>query len=141
MLHFFLGREQRLRALIDRLDLRVFDDAPCQGVDPSAYHPEAGEPDAVHLARCVRCDIRLHCLALALRSEPPDQRHGWYGGLGPDERDLVAATLHLGADQYDVPPRALEAARLRTEGLTIGVIAERLHCCRRTIQRYLRMVA
>ncbi len=138
---YFFGRDHELRALIDRMDLRVFDDAPCLGVDPSAYHPEASEPDEVHLARCAMCDIRLQCLALALRSEAPDERHGWYGGVGPDERDLVAATLHLVADQHDVPPRAVEAARLRAEGLTIDAIAERLDCCRRTVQRYLRMVA
>jgi hypothetical protein len=46
-------------------------------------------------ARCTGCSARLACLALALRAEDPDMRCGWYGGLGPGDRDAVAEAIGL----------------------------------------------
>ncbi len=116
--------------------------AACSGMGPDAYHPDQGRPADLALARCAGCQARLACLALALRSEDPEARSGWYGGLGPADRDALAASLDL-----DEPAAVLEtdsatrAAQLRAAGWTISEIAVELGCSRRTVQRYLRKAA
>jgi AraC-like DNA-binding protein len=143
--NFFAGREQELRALIHQPDrnplgrpLRL---AACRGMDLEAFFPDEGRPDDLVLARCTSCPARLACLALALRAEDHDMRWGWYGGLGPEDRDGVARTLNLEVQEAPVPDRAIQAARLRADGWTIEAIATELGCSRRTVQRYLRTTA
>ncbi len=136
--HFFVGREQQLRDLIDHPGKHDLHQAACIGTDTDAYHPEDGRPDELSLFRCQGCPARLACLALALRAEDPEARVGWYGGLGPADRDDIAANLRLGANQPALPDRAMQAVRLRTAGWTVAEIAAQLACSRRTIQRYLR---
>jgi hypothetical protein len=116
--------------------------AACQGAHPSVYHPDEGRPTDLALARCSGCPARLACLALAMRAEDPEARYGWYGGLGPADRDALAASLGAGK-----PPATLvtdgeaRAARLRASGWTVRSIADELRCSRRTVQRYLRKAA
>lgn len=136
--YFFAGREQELRDLIDHPTNGNLEHAACAGTNPDAYHPEQGTPDQLSLYRCIGCVARLACLALALRAEDSDVRAGWYGGIGPSERDGIAAILHLESQQPPPPDRAVEAARLRAAGWTISKIAAELQCSRRTVQRYLR---
>src|SRR5215472_7296697 len=97
--YFFVGREAELRELVDRPSLKPLDrhlrHAACLGMDPDQYHPDQGPPGDLVLARCTSCQARLACLALALRAEDADMRIGWYGGLGPDDRDTVSAALDL----------------------------------------------
>lgn len=143
--YFFAGRERELRDLIQHTGRqplkRQLREAACRGMDPDLFHPDHGEPDDLVIARCAGCPARLACLALALRAEEPDARAGWYGGLGPADRDQVAAALHLAAPEPLVPEGAVRAARLKTDGWTVGEIATALGCSRRTVQRYLRMTA
>jgi AraC-like DNA-binding protein len=111
-------------------------------MDPDAYHPDQGRPADLALARCDGCQARLACLALALRAEDPEVRSGWYGGLGPADRDALAASLGLDEPEVVlVPDSATRAARLRAAGWTIGAIAAELGCSRRTVQRHLRKAA
>ncbi len=143
---FFADREAELRALVNDPDFkplgRQLRDAACRGMDPDAYHPDRGRPGDLALARCTSCQARLACLALALRAEDPDMRSGWYGGLGPDDRDVVAVAIGLGKPEpVPVPDRALQAAQLRAAGWTISAIATELGCSRRTVQRALRRSA
>jgi AraC-like DNA-binding protein len=141
--YFFAGREPELRELIRhpyRSDGQLRR-AACRGMDPDAFHPDEGRPDDVVVARCTGCEARLACLAFALRSEDPESRSGWYGGLGPDGRAGVAATLGLGTPEPPVPDRAAQAARLRAAGWTVEDIATQLGCSRRTVQRDLRTAA
>jgi AraC-like DNA-binding protein len=138
---FLAGRQDELLDLIARIDHDALNQAACRGLDPEIYHPVVGEPDAWAIERCETCVARLACLALALRAEPSDARHGWYGGLGPVERAAVAEELGT-AEEENVPPgRASEAVRLHQEGWTINAIASELGCSRRTVQRYLRLAA
>ena len=138
-----LSDEAELRSLIrNPSSSPVFsrlEHAACRGMDPELYHPEEGRPTGLVLARCSSCRARLACLALALRAEAPDARYGWYGGLGPGDRDALAASLGGGkppaATAADTEARAV---RLRAAGWTIGSIADELRCSRRTVQRYLR---
>lgn len=111
-------------------------------MDPGAYHPDEGRPTDLALARCFSCRARLACLGLALRAEDPEARCGWYGGLGPDDRDALAASLG-GRKPSAAPATDTEAraVRLRAAGWTIGSIADELRCSRRTVQRYLRKAA
>ncbi|RZU46527.1 Homeodomain-like domain-containing protein [Krasilnikovia cinnamomea] len=139
--NFVIGRERQLRNLINHLGKNDIAIAACVGVDPDIYHPEQGLPNELALARCAGCPARLACLALALRTEDPEARAGWYGGLGPADRDNVAAHLRLDTPEPPPPDRALEAARLRTAGWTVNTIATHLGCSRRTVQRYLRAAA
>ncbi|MFF6874731.1 helix-turn-helix domain-containing protein [Streptomyces sp. NPDC012474] len=100
-----------------------------------------GEPAALALAQAVVDPRgRLECLALALRAEDPEARHGWYGGFGPAERDRIAAMLWLAKSATPLPDRALTAIRLGKDGWRINDIAQVLGCSRRTVQRYLRSV-
>ena len=138
--YFFAGREQQLRNLIDHPGKHDLDHASCTGANTDAYHPEEGPPDELTLFRCQGCPVRLACLALAFRAEDSGARAGWYGGLGPADRDDIAADLRLSVDQPAPPGRAMEASRLRAEGWTVSEIAAQLACSRRTVHRYLRMV-
>jgi len=111
-------------------------------MDPDLYHPDQGRPQDLALACCAGCPARLACLALALRAEDPEERSGWYGGLGPGDRDALSASLNLDAP-VPVPTAdyAARAAGLRAAGWAVGAIASELGCSRRTVQRYLRRQA
>jgi AraC-like DNA-binding protein len=136
---FFVGREAELRTLINQRRPKSRDDqfrrAGCRGMNSDAFHPEEGRPDGPVLARCTECQVRLACLALALQAEDPGARSGWYGGLGPADRDDVARTLGLEAPDPPVPDRAVQVRRLRADGWTVDAIAAKLGCSRRTVQR------
>jgi hypothetical protein len=111
-------------------------------MDPGVYHPDEGRPTDLALARCFTCRARLACLGLALRAEDPEARCGWYGGLGPDDRDALAASLGSGKPSAaPVTDTEARAVRLRAAGWTIGSIADELGRSRRTVQRYLRKAA
>ena len=135
------GCEQELRALVTRAEYPDIAAAACRGVDPNTYHPESGAPDPLALLRCSQCPVRLACIAVALRAEDGEARAGWYGGLGPEERHDVAARLGLIGPTPITSDDRTEAARLRGVGWTIGEIAAHLGCCRRTVQRYLKLTA
>lgn len=137
---FYVGREDELRGLILKLDHQALDKAACVGRGTSEYHPTEGEPSPEALTRCTQCPARLACLALALRAEEPDLRYGWYGGVGPEERALIASVLDGGTPpdpEADDDP----AVTLRKSGWTINEIATELGRSRRTIQRRTRGVA
>ncbi|WP_414505517.1 helix-turn-helix domain-containing protein [Streptomyces sp. NEAU-L66] len=140
-LHFLVGREQKLRDLIQLSQQPDTARAACRDVDVNLYHPADGERLAEGpLAVCVGCAGRLECLALALRAEDPEARHGWYGGLCPADRDRVAAMLRLPKGAKLLSDRALTAIRLSRDGWRIDDIAQELGCSRRTVQRYLHSV-
>jgi AraC-like DNA-binding protein len=143
--HFIVGHESELRELIENPRHKELHNqlrsALCIGMDSDAFHPESGRPDELVLARCHGCPVRLVCLALALREEDPDIRCGWYGGLGPDDRDKIAAALNVSTPEMPLPDRVIQSVRLKAAGWTIGDIAAELGCSRRTVQRYLRTVA
>jgi AraC-like DNA-binding protein len=139
--YFFTGRERELRNLINNPANDDLDQAACVGVDPDVYHPDDGQPDELSLFRCNGCPARLACLALALRAEEADGREGWYGGLGPVDRDAIASILRLETPQPQPPDRAVEAAGLRASGWAVNQIAAQLGCSRRTVQRYLQVAA
>ncbi|WP_406451733.1 WhiB family transcriptional regulator [Streptomyces sp. NBC_00876] len=140
-LHFLADRGQELRDLIHSPENRDAVRAACTDVDVSLYHPEDGErPADGLLAVCVGCEGRLECLALALRAEDPEVRHGWYGGLGPADRDRIAAVVRLDAVATPLSDKAFAAIRLGQNGWRINDIAQELGCSRRTVQRYLRSV-
>lgn len=140
------GGEAELHSLVRnpsaRPILSQLQHAACRGMDPDVYHPDEGRPTELALARCFSCHARLACLGLALRAEDPEARCGWYGGLGPADRDSLAASLGVGKPSpTPVTDTAARAARLRAAGWTIGSIADELRCSRRTVQRYLRKAA
>ena len=143
--YFFASHESELHTLIHQPDRSPLDRqlrwAACRGMDPDAFHPGEGRPADSVVARCAGCPARLACLALALRAEEPNLRCGWYGGLGPEDRDDAASALGLGTLKAPVPDRAVQAARLRANGRTVDAVAAELDCSRRTVQRYLRIAA
>jgi hypothetical protein len=115
--------------------------AACRGLNPDVYHPDQGQPADFVLARCNGCQVRLACLALALRAEDPEERCGWYGGLGPSDRGTLAASLGTDAPEPALVTDSARAATLRSQGWTINAIANELHCSCRTVQRYLKKSA
>lgn len=134
-----------LGTFIDKPDYAALDKAACKGLPVQAFHPDKGEPERQHLELCDSCPGRLMCLALALRAEETDLRFGWFGGLGPSDRDDVADALDLPEVVRDTShpqdDRIAEAARLRATGSTVREIAAQLGCSRRTVQRYLKTAA
>ena len=62
------------------LDLGV-----CRDIDPAVFYPDPDNDQAAKLARsvCAGCEVRLECLALALRTRHLD---GVWGGLTAAER-------------------------------------------------------
>lgn len=140
-LYFLAGREQELRELIQSSQHPDSARVACRDMDVNLYHPADGERiDEAALAVCVGCGTRLECLAIALRAEDPEARHGWYGGLGPADRDRIVAMLRLPENAANLPDQALTAIRLGRDGWRINDIAQVLGCSRRTVQRYLHSV-
>ncbi|MFD6949095.1 hypothetical protein A6A08_06970 [Nocardiopsis sp. TSRI0078] len=143
--------DEHLRRLVRQptgeLQQRATASVACRGMDTNVFFPEHGVPDGLALARCRSCHARLVCLALALRYETSAPRHGWSGGLGPQERSAIAARLGLGAtapEEYPDPgpgDRALRAVRLRAQGWTVAQIATELGVDKRTVYRDFRQVA
>ncbi|MGW7520852.1 WhiB family transcriptional regulator [Streptomyces sp. NPDC054796] len=115
-------------------------DAACRGRSPDLFHPDDGDPDDAVTALCALCPSRLPCLALALRTEDPEARSGWYGGLGPAERGALADRLGCKAPSPpdELPGDAATALRLRRAGASNATIASALGRSRRTVQRLLR---
>jgi len=106
------------------------------------YFPEDGEtPPTEALACCASCPVANECLATALVHEAIDgYRFGWWGGLGPGERGLLAADLALPAPApatIDLRSPAAIARHLRAQRRTVPAIAAELGCTERTVYRYL----
>lgn len=59
------------------------DGASCRSTEPDLFFPEGnGQPDAAKRI-CNGCDVRLQCLAYALRN---DEKHGIWGGTTGQQR-------------------------------------------------------
>ena len=131
--------------------------ASCASELPSGfdtYFPEDDDlPSVGALALCLSCPEATECLATALVHESQTgERFGWWGGLGPQEREEVAQELGIEATpakgeelaeqpgieaQLDVLAPADLARRLRAQNLTVSAIAAMLRCAERTVYRYL----
>lgn len=138
--------ESRLRAVTTRMltsgNWHWADDAACaSGALPlDTYFPERGRPPATALALCRSCPVAMQCLATALVHELHEGlRNGWWGGLGPDDRELTAERIGIGpAARARAAHRPAEAARrLRAQRRTVPSIAAELGCTERTVYRYL----
>lgn len=137
--------ESRLIELINtpstlqrRWDERAACAKPLSGFE--TYFPEDGAPSITALARCMGCSVALECLATALIYEATDgYRHGWWGGVGPDEREDVAQRLGIAVRvRAVVSEEPADLARhLRASNYTIPAIAAELGCTERTVYRYL----
>jgi WhiB family transcriptional regulator, redox-sensing transcriptional regulator len=65
--------------------ISAFESGACRDIHSSVVHPDADDQQAMDRARavCARCDVRLECLAFALRINDLD---GIWGGLTAAER-------------------------------------------------------
>lgn len=113
-----------------------------QAMAPDCYFPEEDHPPSVKaLACCAACPVSHECLATAMVHEAIDgYRFGWWGGVGPVERDLLWAALDLPTSDPIAAglrnPAAI-ARYLRTQRRTVTAIAAELGCTERTVYRYL----
>ena len=114
-------------------------------LSPDAYFPDDDKrPCAEALACCFACPVAHHCLATALVYEGNgNDRFGWWGGYGPDEREDLRSRIEVAAP----PPPSLDvvvtdpgdiARYLLEQRHTVPSIAAALGCSERTIYRYLR---
>jgi len=138
--------ESRLVALVSDFitTSRRWDErAACAGLPfgVDAYYPDDSElPPDDALARCRSCPIGAQCLATALIHESRSgYRFGWWGGVGPDEREELARPLGIETVtvELDIRGPAALARLLRSQDLTIPSIAAKLSCTERTVYRYL----
>jgi WhiB family transcriptional regulator, redox-sensing transcriptional regulator len=67
--------------------------AVCVEVDPEIFHPGKGEPVEPARALCRSCEVRLDCLAYALRRE---ETWGIWGGFSVEGRRSVRRQLRAG---------------------------------------------
>jgi WhiB family redox-sensing transcriptional regulator len=108
---------------------------------PDAYFPDDGQvPSGAALALCRSCPVVAECLATALIHESQSgERFGWWGGIGPDEREQLAQRLGIQSVPVEVEIRgpADLVRHLRSQNLTIPSIAAKLGCTERTVYRYL----
>lgn len=141
-----LAYESRLAALVSNptaTSRRWGERAACvhtsSGID--AYFPDDGElPPADALALCRSCPVATDCLATALVHESQDgYRFGWWGGVGPDERQQIAQQLGIQTlpVELGIHEPADLARYLRSQDHTITSIAALLGCTERTVYRYL----
>lgn len=139
---FFLAERESLTTCVAQAPSDRLRFAACRGTHPNRYHPESGSPRSADLRRCRSCPVRLECVALALSNENPEERAGWYGGLSPTDRDVLAKRLEPSDSrdgvQNDMTRRARE---LREGGWKVNEIASELGCSRRTVQRHLNQAA
>lgn len=102
-------------------------------------------PPAEALACCARCPVAQQCLATALTHEAIDgYRYGWWGGLGPSEREVLWSALDLLVTKPPTEDRCTPAAvarHLRSQRRTVPAIAAELGCTERTVYRYLAATA
>jgi hypothetical protein len=106
------------------------------------YFPDDDDvPSTEALAFCAVCPVAQECLATALVHEALDGcRFGWWGGVGPIERELLWGALDLSAPQpveVDLRSPGAIARHLRVQRLTVPAIAAELGCTERTVYRYL----
>jgi hypothetical protein len=138
--------ESRLMTLINDPAIthrRWADRAACADIpvadDP--YFPDDGElPTIDALARCITCPVAHECLASAMVHEADEGlRFGWWGGCGPEERELLGERIDLPTEAVEIDPRppADLARLLRAQDRTIPSIAAELGCTERTVYRYL----
>lgn len=117
--------------------------AVCRTVASDAFFPEEGQaPVEDVLAYCDRCRVAAECLATALVHEAADgSRHGWWGGLGPDDREVLWIRLGTPATpppvEIDLRDPVAVARYLRNQRQTVPAIAAELGCSERTVYRYL----
>lgn len=110
------------------------------------YFPEDDDvPPPEALACCATCPVAQECLATALVHEAIDgDRFGWWGGLGPTDRDLLWADLGRPSPEpaeIDLRNPAAIARHLRSQRRTVPDIASELGCTERTVYRYLAATA
>lgn len=67
--------------------------AACAGADTRLFHPPPGRQSKTAKRICARCPVEDTCLAFALVTEKPWLRVGIWGGLSPDERDVLYSLL------------------------------------------------
>jgi hypothetical protein len=142
----FVDESSLVAAISDSATLsrRWVERAACATELPSGvdtYFPEEGHlPPIDALALCLSCPVAIECLATALVDESESgDRFGWWGGLGPEEREELALRLGIAALPVEVDSRRpADLARfLRSKNLTIAAIAAELGCNERTVYRYL----
>ena len=70
------------------------DDAACLDADIDIFFPSKGETVKAAKEICSGCEVKIQCLAFALRMEPVGGRRiGVYGGTSPKERHALYDTL------------------------------------------------
>ena len=63
--------------------------AACRGLDPELFYPERKQRTTNAKAVCADCPVRQECLDDAMANETQRWRHGIFGGLTAQERDLL----------------------------------------------------
>ena len=89
------------------------DQAACRGHDPERFFPESGEQTKVAEAKaiCDSCQVRGHCLELAVKAAGGlDHDHGVFGGTLPAERSQLRGNSFPQPSAYRQQRELAEAA-------------------------------
>ena len=89
------------------------DQAACRGHDPERFFPESGEQTKVAEAKaiCDSCQVRGHCLELAVKAAGGlDHDHGVFGGTLPAERSQLRGNSFPEPSAYRQQRELAEAA-------------------------------
>ena len=89
------------------------DQAACRGHDPERFFPESGEHTKAAEAKaiCASCQVRDHCLELAVKAAGGlDHDHGVFGGTLPAERSRLRGNRFPQPSAYRQQRELAEAA-------------------------------
>jgi WhiB family redox-sensing transcriptional regulator len=89
------------------------DQAACRGHDPERFFPESGEQTKAAEAKaiCASCQVRDHCLELAVKAAGGlDADHGVFGGTLPAERSRLRGNRFPQPSAYRQQRELAEAA-------------------------------
>jgi WhiB family transcriptional regulator, redox-sensing transcriptional regulator len=108
-----IDRAERAPVIEDDGRQAWFNQAACRDSDPERFFPEPGEQtkSAEAKAICGSCQVRDHCLELALKAAGGlDQDHGVFGGTLPAERSPLRGNRFPAPSVYREHRELAEAA-------------------------------
>ena len=112
------------------------DQAACRDTDPERFFPEPGEQTKAAEAKaiCDSCQVRDHCLELAVKAAGGlDADHGVFGGTLPAERSRLRGNRFLQPSAYRQQRELAEAAHQLASQVGLRQAARQLGIHRDTL--------
>ena len=91
--------------------------ALCVGLDIAMFYPEKQGRKAEGVTLCLRCPVRVDCLAYVLDAQIYSEDYGVWGGTTPKQRrPLRVAKRSWSRDELEIEIERIDSGRLRVYG-------------------------